>query len=158
MSAIPFIRRTASERVDGTLTVKIDIEPQHKLKFLQMFPEMGSAGAIAALTLTASTQVAQRDASGPTENRAGAISPAVLAGDLARTKRAGPLCVMACTFCADPVFWRWLNVVDEATAKANLLAICNCTSRKQIDGSPYFERIFHGRVRLPFLKWKESQS
>lgn len=141
MSVIPFIRRTSSERVDGTLTVKIDIEPQYRVQFIQMFPEIGSPGAIAALTQAASVQAAQEEAV---------------------KERPGQLCVMACNFCADKQFWKWISLhlnydcINEDDAKDSILGICRIKSRKDLDTSKAAAEIFHTEIRNPYLAWRAA--
>lgn len=140
MTAIPFVRRTANERVDGTLTVKIDIDPMYKLQFLQMFPEIGAAGALAALVKGA--DIASEE----------------------KVDRPGQLCVMACTFCADPKFWEWADKISEEViegesgAKAFLLEMCRVTSRKHLDTEQMAADRFHKTIRTPYLAWRNQQN
>ncbi len=141
MNAIPFIRRTANERVDGTLTVKIDIEPMYKLQFLQMFPDIGTEGALARLEKTAAVTPQPES---PKEKG-----------------KVGPLCIMACTFCADLSFQFWLAskgyfCENEETAKQRILEICGITSRKDLDADSHAARRFHDNIRSPFLDWKDG--
>ena len=49
MTAIAATRRSYRELVDGTLRVQIDVEPNDKAGFLQMFPEPGAPMGLAAL-------------------------------------------------------------------------------------------------------------
>lgn len=49
MSALEATRRSYQELADGTLRVKIDVEPADKALFLRMFPDPGAPMAIAAL-------------------------------------------------------------------------------------------------------------
>lgn len=61
MSAVVATRRSYRELVDGTLRVQIDIEPQDKAAFLQLFPEPGAAMGIAALAATVPTHTHPHD-------------------------------------------------------------------------------------------------
>lgn len=140
MIAIPFVRRTSNERVDGTLTVKIDIEPMYKLQFLQMFPNIGAAGALAALIKGA--QISE------TPNKA----------------KVGELCIIACTFCADPEFRRWIEIscncdepVSEEDAKKWILETCDIQSRKELDSNSAAASYFHNDIRTPFLAWRDAR-
>lgn len=72
-------------------------------------------------------------------------------------QRAGELCVMACTFCADPTFWEWLDAEDEAEAKQHVLQTCGVDSRKQLDIEQSTAARFHALIREPFLNWKRSK-
>lgn len=50
VSAIPFVRRTARELVDGTLAVTIHVEPIWRRAFMDLFPDIDMHGAMAPLT------------------------------------------------------------------------------------------------------------
>jgi hypothetical protein len=75
------------------------------------------------------------------------------------------LCIMACCFCRDPVFWRWALGASkkctlaegEPAAKALILKLCQVTSRNDLDRDPAAAQLFHERVRKPFLEWKGEQ-
>jgi hypothetical protein len=79
------------------------------------------------------------------------------------------LCIMACVFCKDPHFWAWLDQgieaaagpvaikMNEAGAKAFILARCKVKSRNDLDTDPVAAERFHKLIRLPFLEWKEAQ-
>jgi hypothetical protein len=139
MTAIPFVRRTSNERVDGTLTVKIDIEPMYKLQFLTMFPDIGAPGALAAFIKVASLP------------------------DPEQKQRPGELCVMACTFCADKKFWHWIDsengtqTINEEDAKEYILHVCGINSRKELDRNIEAAATFHQKIRIPFLEWNRSK-
>lgn len=75
--------------------------------------------------------------------------------------RPGELCIMACTFCADPDFQDWLNtfgngpiVNTETDAKVILCEMCGIDSRKELDTDKYAATRFHTLIRTPFLEWK----
>lgn len=81
---------------------------------------------------------------------------------------ARDLCIMACVFCRDPQFHRWLealatqagvtgSVFTETSAKEFILLMCNVASRNELDTSPAAARLFHTLVREPFIEWKEAQ-
>jgi hypothetical protein len=78
--------------------------------------------------------------------------------------RPGELCVMACTFCADPKFWAWLAhhffliVLNEATAKETVLNLCVVTSRKNLDTDTFAASRFHTLIRAPYLAWRNQQN
>lgn len=95
------------------------------------------------------------------------------------------LCIMACVFCKEPLFWQWLNNAyplpkpvgrfavhlgeklvgeckpvathDEASAKAEILRVCGVASRNDLDRNPTSAELFHERIRKPYLAWKEGQ-
>lgn len=135
VSAIPFIRRTAKERVDGTLTVSIDIEPMYKLQFLQMFPDMEAPGALTALV----------------KNHP---QPKV---EVRQKEKIGNLCLLACTFCADPKFSEWAGTHTDEQAKQFILDACLIKSRKELDTCQDAAELFHLLVRKPFMAWKGAK-
>jgi hypothetical protein len=78
--------------------------------------------------------------------------------------RTRDLCIMACVFCRDPAFLRWLGtlgptdgyVFREASAKAFILTLCEIESRNDLDTNPDAADRFHRLIRAPFLTWKEA--
>lgn len=76
--------------------------------------------------------------------------------------KPGPLCIMACTFCADPKFWKWVNQSQyecrtEQHAKEWVIGVCDVESRKDIDSNKIAVIRFHTLVREPFMAWRASQ-
>ena len=71
--------------------------------------------------------------------------------------RVGELCIMACTFCADKMFWKWAGVLNEADAKQVILDACGIASRKELDEDTIAARDFHNEIRMPFVEWKSAQ-
>ena len=81
--------------------------------------------------------------------------------------RAGELCIMACTFCADPRFFDWVDdrfmpagefmVRTEAEAKQFILETCDIGSRKELDSSAPAASLFHNEIRKPFMAWRAAQ-
>lgn len=73
----------------------------------------------------------------------------------------GMLCIMACTFCADPVFWEWISLSQyacrtEAHAKEWVLGVCDVGSRKEIDANKIAMTRFHTLIREPFMAWRST--
>lgn len=77
------------------------------------------------------------------------------------------LCIMACVFCRDQQFWRWLETLadtgglkakfNEASAKEFILLACQVKSRNELDTDTEAAGRFHRMVREPFMAWKEAQ-
>lgn len=86
------------------------------------------------------------------------------------------LCIMACVFCREPEFHRWLGSVaaaeglegaaaellfdegvSEAAAKAFILNLCRVSSRSQLDTDLGAGRRFLTLVRDPFVEWRDAQ-
>lgn len=93
--------------------------------------------------------------------------------DGAKLAHRGPgpkreLCIMACVFCRDPVFLKWIYSLglgqvgvksgefNEAGAKAFILHLCQTDSRNKLDTDPAAGKRFLQLVRTPFLAWKEQ--
>lgn len=74
--------------------------------------------------------------------------------------KPGPLCVMACNFCDDPAFWKWINEIPSYScanadeAKEYILVRCGITSRLKLDSNEFAAETFHKYIRKPFLAWK----
>lgn len=105
--------------------------------------------------MTAASRIAAKLSARAAEQRATAPAPG----------RSRELCIMACVFCKDPLFWRWIEsldmapiiwTVDEAGAKAFITTTCAVNSRTALDTDPVAAERFHRLVRLPFLVWKEA--
>lgn len=77
--------------------------------------------------------------------------------------RPGHLCIMACTFCADKTFWKWMerhfnaDCESEDQAADLIYDLCEITSRKQLDTDPNAAERFHNVIRRPFVAWRETQ-
>lgn len=84
------------------------------------------------------------------------------AAPVAPKVRPGELCIMACTFCADPKFWQWASQSQyecrtEQHAKDWICGICSIESRKQLDTNKIAAIRFHTLIREPFLAWRAGQ-
>ncbi len=78
------------------------------------------------------------------------------------------LCIMACVFCKDPLFQRWikeqaeadgvdgLSWCSEAGAKAFILSLCRVESRNELDTNVHAGARFLEQVRAPYFAWKET--
>lgn len=78
--------------------------------------------------------------------------------------RSRELCIMACVFCKDALFRRWLalhlgpdETITEAEAKDCILILCEISSRNELDTNPRAAAMFHEKVRRPFVEWKAKQ-
>lgn len=138
MHAIPAIRRTGLERVDGTLIVKFEIEPQYKAEFHRMFPEMDMAAAIAPL-----------------------VKGITLPQPEAKPK-GGENSKWAAMRCAEKRFWdffEWLdygkiNSVSDAVIATRI--ITGVESRAEFDDGGIGEKAFHEKLRIPFIEYSNG--
>lgn len=74
------------------------------------------------------------------------------------------LCIMACVFCRDHDFGRWLRDVhhciinsDDDCKEVLLNIVGGIKSRNELDTNPAAAARFHEMVRLPFLAWKAER-
>jgi hypothetical protein len=78
-------------------------------------------------------------------------------------QKVGELCIMACKFCVDKTFWKWLerhfnaDCTSESEAADIIYDLCEITSRKQLDTDPSAAERFHTVIRRPFIAWREAQ-
>jgi hypothetical protein len=89
------------------------------------------------------------------------IAPVDVAPKPEAGEKIGPLCRLACQFCASPNFRLWLATFeyisfDEDEAKIWLLATCGIASRKVLDNCPDSADDFHEYVRKPYMAWLEK--
>lgn len=147
-TAIPATRRQYRELVDGTLEVRIQIDPPYKQAFLKMFPELDMPVAIAPLVADFE-QVKE------------------LARELNGTEqtdelKGGPLAKLAGILCNEPEFQAWLlrtfrmdirdmNLSASEHAAKTIRSQCQIASRRELDHDARAARIFHEQIREPYL-------
>lgn len=79
-------------------------------------------------------------------------------------KSVGELCIMACNFCTDRNFWKWIegqygcDIDNEAMAKDFVLDICSITSRRHLDSNETAAQKFHNEIRKPFVAWRDANA
>lgn len=144
---------------DGTPRIVLDLQcTLSEIAAMGLIP--GVPFALARMTKEASvghgetrTSTASKDDSTPKNT------------DSMATEKPGQLCVMACNFCDDPLFWKWIVLgspysykgADAQDAKHFILDICGIDSRKALDSDLAAAREFHRHIREPFLAWKAKQ-
>ena len=69
-------------------------------------------------------------------------------------KKPGQLCIMACTFCADPLFHEWSGMATDDAAKYFILSACRIDSRKKLDTDKEAGDRFHSHIRIPYMAWR----
>lgn len=150
--AIEGVRRQVRELVDGTLEIKIQIEPRHKAAFLRLLPNIDMPVAIAPLALA---RPAEPMVEAPTES-APAVEPPV------RVK-GGELARLAGRLCNDPDFQDWIARqfgranVDAAGAAGLVRAVCGIPSRACLDTDEKAASTFHEQIRKPFNAWSNGK-
>lgn len=76
--------------------------------------------------------------------------------EVEKKEKPGEFCIMACTFCKDPLFLRWSESPDEESAKHYILIRCDVESRKELDFNKDARFLFHKNIREPFIEWRLS--
>lgn len=143
-SAIQCTRRQIRELSDGTLEVKIHIQPTDKANFLLLFPDIDLPAVIARLTQEAAKQSAQDE---------------IIEAD---KPKGGQLARLAGMWCNEPEFWEWLETSDdnachsERGAALCIYGICGIESRAELDNNPEAAEKFHRLIREPYSKWLKS--
>lgn len=136
-SAVSGTRRQIRELVDGTIRVQIDLDPDCREDFLRLFPNIDARVALAPL-LSEHQQHQQ-------------------------ATRLGPMAQLACVWCRDPVFRKWLFVEhgeehsfsdNEETAAGLLKVVCGIESRKELDTNEEAKQRFQTLIRYPFMDFK----
>jgi len=72
--------------------------------------------------------------------------------------KIGPLAYWLVLRCNEPGFWMWLESLGYKCKSAQAAGIfvksaLKIESRKDIDGNPENEHLFHGLIRGPYAKW-----
>lgn len=139
-SVISGTRRQIRELVDGSIEVRIHIDPRFKADFHRLFPNIDLPVAIAPL-------VANFERIEEEEKQKG-----------------GPLCRLAAMWCKDKEFWQWLidsgnlhRCDSEEYAADWIRAMCGVESRAEIDSNQFASEVFHRSVRSPFMEWSKKR-
>lgn len=130
MSAISGTHRTYSLLADGTLRIKVDIEPRDVAKFHAMFPSADMPIALAPLVADFEQHKPE-----PVERPKG--------GNLA--KLAGQLC-------NNPEFQEMIGVHNAEDAANEIRSVCGITSRSELDHNAEAANLFHLEFRIPFVE------
>jgi len=149
MSVLQATSAGVKDMADGSLRITLEFEPRHAKEAYSLFGARGTACAVAALTQDASLQAAQKEMQA--EEQKG---------------QPGSLCIMACNFCNDPQFKKWLiasgicaqdYLAEEIEPKEIILMWCEIESRKELDNNDEAANIFHNKFRKPFIAWRNAQ-
>ena len=147
MSDLPQVisgtRRQIRELVDGSLEVRIHIDPRFKADFHRLFPSIDMPCAIAPLIPDFERKEPPKE-----ETKGGALSR--LAG----------------MWCKDEDFQQWLYenyfdetepAVNEETAADWIRVMCNVASRSEIDRNEKAADHFQKYIRSPFMDWMNNR-
>lgn len=137
---IPAVSRKVETMADGTLRIKIDIEPMYARDAFELFGAPNSSMALAALTQEAAQEQAQKDFEEE-------VRP-----------KGGRLCRDAVLTCKEPNFWEWMASqgstfpYNEAGARDFILSVCLIESRSELDHNNHAARIFK-QVHRSYSEW-----
>lgn len=148
MTVIEASSGTYSSRVDGTIVLRVEIEPRHRAEALALFGMPGTPLALAALKVK-SSKPEPRASSPPS------------------------LCAWAAIRGGDPSFIAWLEEAhpklwaeqwaDDGTADAEQAAaqcirlICGVASRRELDTNDEAAALFHSQIREPYAAWMQKR-
>lgn len=145
MSVIQASSAGVKDMADGSLRITLEFDPRHAKEAYSLFGARGTPCAVAALTKEATTTAARQETM-KQETK----------------EKPGDLCIMACSFCADPLFWQWINerhefaCKEEADASRFIRELLSIDSRRKIDQFSSAANAFHNQIRKPFLDYKAS--
>ncbi len=74
------------------------------------------------------------------------------AGITASEPKGGELAKLAGMFCQQPEFWEFCGQSNAAEAAAWIRVVCHVASRADLDHNPAAAKLFHDRVRKPYLE------
>lgn len=133
-------RRQIRELVDGSLEVRVHIDPRFKADFHRLFPQIDVPIAIAPLALDFER----------IEEKA--------------KEQVGPLCKLAAMWCKGEQFREWfalrfdLGELDEDDAAHHLRDCLGVVSRKDIDHDPVASERFQKFIREPYMAWSRGRA
>jgi len=133
MSAISGTHRTYSLLADGTLRIKVDIEPRDVAKFHAMFPSADMPIAIAPLVADFESRVP--------ESKHDQEIP-----------KGGKLANLAGMLCDNPAFQKFIGATDSDNAAEIVRFQCGIQSRAELDHNPEAANLFHLEFRIPFVE------
>lgn len=133
MTAISGTRRAMKEMADGTVRVQIDIDPRYRNEFFNLFGQIDMPVALAPLVSDFEKSTSDEPA----------IEDKPKGGDLAK---------LAGMFCQSVHFWEFCRCDDADEARDWILRVCGVQSRRDLDHNPTAAKIFHDRVRKPYLE------
>ncbi len=64
----------------------------------------------------------------------------------------GPLARLAGQLCTNPAFREWLNLANENQAADHIRMMCSIASLAELDHEPQSAKLFHERIRRPFVE------
>ena len=72
-------------------------------------------------------------------------------------QKPGDLCIVACNYCKDPAFIRWVGAIHANGARQFILDKCLVKSRKDLDADKMAATRFHTLIREPFMAWRAGR-
>lgn len=168
MNAVFAIRDTASERKDGTLVVRVEIDKAYVAQFQRLFPTIGMGMALAPMAdhvTHEQTAPVYTDPLAETElDEAFAHDPDPEPVEVEpKPKVNHEMSRMAAMLCADSLFRQFLTekyhipVTSEGMAATHVRTMCDIKSRFELDTDTGAAERFHHYYRKPFVDWKNKR-
>lgn len=129
-------RRAMREMADGTIEVKIHIDPAHRKSFMENFGQIDMPIALAPL-------VADFEQREPEKVEV--------------TTKGGPLARLAGMLCNDPEFRLFMGASDSDHAAELIRELVGVKSRAELDSDMDAAAEFHRVIRGPWLKYRASR-
>lgn len=158
--AVSAARGAYRETADGSLEVKIIIDPRYKDDFHRLFRDKDMPVALAPLV--ANFEQIKPDVTNPGFNSENVTKPIIGAASLVTSDKpkGGELAKWAGILSNDPVFWEWadeccdfLDIKDATDAAIYIREMCNISSRAELDHNPEAAKIFRDMMG-EFDDWK----
>jgi hypothetical protein len=147
LRAVSGTRRAIKELVDGTIRVSVDVDPQYRRAFFELFPDIDTPIALAPLA---------DDFEHPEPGTDSAVVEAAKAA-----VKGGELAKLSGILCSDPEFQDWMidragmtvlcpEIDREETVAALIREMCGVKSRAELDHNAAAAKIFHDQIRKPW--------
>lgn len=154
ISALQAASAGVKDMADGSLRITIEFEPRYAKDAFALFGARGTQLAVAAL----------RDGSFLEQTPVQAAPVADMGNPITRP-RMGDACYRTVMWCADGLFWAFLNdryardgsVTDAKEAADVVRRVCGITSRKELDTNNDANKAWHRLIREPYRLYLESR-
>lgn len=161
--AISGTRRQMRELVDGTIEVKVHIDPRFKADFNRLFPNIDAPVALAPLV-----RDFERVERAPGNRETAGNLPGNSREEIRETveRKGGPISKWLGARCNEPLFWAFLNaewneggwpIQTADSAAARVRQICAVRSRADFDHDQDAREKFEQCIRGPYQRYLKGE-